>query len=403
MIFLKLSFLNLLKHPKRTILILFAVLVSVLVMQFVSGMLEGMRNNFFEHLLQEGGHAQLHREGWEDRLNPYSLDYLIEDPDEILKKLKQHGEVTAAEKMIHFGALLTSGEKDLHIEGVGVEANTSFFSRIRQSIIEGEWLPDGKGAAISNEIADLLDVSYGEGLIVLVEDSAGSPYYIQYPVTAVFDTGSKEIDERAFYMSHSNAEELLYVENSTTELRITITDHNRIEQFLEDIAPLLESNNIEARTWKEIHGSMIVFIRLFDVIMVIINVLIIIVSATVITNAILMNVFERLGEFGTMRAIGLKKRQLFSLIMSEGFIQGAAGSLLGIAVGVPIVLYFQIHGLDMGEVSEFMTSSSVYYFHFSLKSALINTGSGILIALAGSLYAALTALRMKLITALNSK
>lgn len=403
MIFLKVSFLNLMKHPKRTILILFAILVSVLVMEFMSGMLEGMRNNFFEHLLQEGGHAQLHREGWEDRLNPYSLDYLIKDPDGILKKLEQRGEITAAEKIIHFGALLTSGEKDLHIEGIGVEPNTSFYSRIRQSVIEGEWLPDGKGVAISNEIADLLGVSYGEGLIVLVEDSTGSPYYIQYPITAVFDTGSKEIDERAFYMAHSNAEELLYVEHSTTEVRITITDHNKIEQFLQKIAPLLETNNLEAQTWKDIHGSMIVFIRLFDVIMLIINVLIIIVSATVITNAILMNVFERLGEFGTMRAIGLKKRQLFSLIMSEGFIQGAAGSLLGIAVGAPIVLYFQSHGLDMGEVSEFMTSSSVYYFRFSLKSALINVGSGILIALAGSLYAALTALRMKLITALNSK
>ena len=104
-----------------------------------------------------------------------------------------------------------------------------------------------------------------------------------------------------------------------------------------------------------------------------------------------------------MRAIGFKPWELFSFVLSGRFIQGAAGSLLGIAVGVPIVLYFQIHGLDMGEVSEFMTSSSVYYFHFSLKSALINTGSGILIALAGSLYAALTALRMKLITALNSK
>ena len=53
-----------------------------------------------------------------------------------------------------------------------------------------------------------------------------------------------------------------------------------------------------------------------------------------VLNTINLNLSERRGEFGTMRAIGNSNRQVFSLIMTEGLFLGIAGSLVGAVLGI---------------------------------------------------------------------
>lgn len=416
MIFLKIALLNLTSHYKRTILIIFAVMISVFVLESISGMMEGLRHSFFQSLMQESGHIQIHEEGWQDRMEQLTLDYRIEQPDRLIPDLTgAYGEIVRAEKLLSFGALLINGEKNLAIMGQGVEPDTAFFGSVREGIVEGDFFhgarADGKvhGAVLSRRICDLLDLSLGDGVVALVEDSEVSPYYLEYPVTGIFESGSKETDEQLFFLAHADAQELLYLPEATTEIRITLADREDAEAIAADIERRLDGQtegqrsggSYEVATWRELNGSFILFIEMFDVIMLIINVFIIIVAATVITNAILMNVFERVREYGTMRAIGLKKRQMFWLVMMEGGAQGTIGSLIGMAMAIPLVIYLQIHGFSWGALSEVMTGSSIYYFRFSPVHAVINFVSGLLIALAGSLYAAWVNTRMDVVETLR--
>jgi ABC-type antimicrobial peptide transport system permease subunit len=71
------------------------------------------------------------------------------------------------------------------------------------------------------------------------------------------------------------------------------------------------------------------------------------------------------------------------------------------ALAIPLVVYLQVHGFSWGALSEVMTGSSIYYFRFSPVHAVINFGSGILIALAGSLYAAWVNTRMDVVETLR--
>jgi len=436
MIFLKIALLNLTSHYKRTILIIFAVMISVFMLESISGMMEGLRHSFFQSLMQESGHIQIHEKGWEDRMEQLTLDYRIEQPDRLISYLtRTYDEIVRAEKLLSFGALLIHGEKNLAIMGQGVEPDTAFFGSVREGIVEGEFFSAAEtaggsetssrtdekihGAVLSRRICDLLDLSLGDGVVALVEDSEGSPYYLEYPVTGIFESGSKETDEQIFFLTHANAQELLYLPDETTEIRITLTDRENAEAIAADIEESLAARSgmqgrtgspadgqrsggaYEVATWQELNGSFILFIEMFDVIMLIINVFIIIVAATVITNAILMNVFERVREYGTMRAIGMKKRQMFWLVMMEGGAQGTIGSIIGMAMAIPLVIYLQIHGFSWGALSEVMTGSSIYYFRFSPVHAAINFASGILIALAGSLYAARVNTRMDVVETLR--
>ena len=138
-----------------------------------------------------------------------------------------------------------------------------------------------------------------------------------------------------------------------------------------------------------------------DFFMLVINIFVLVVAATVITNAILMNVFEKQREYGTLRAIGMKRREQAFLVLAEGAAQGIAGALLGALLALPVVLFLKRHGLPIGAASHAFGMGDVIYFGTDPLATLRNIGFGTLIALAGSLYAALVGTRSTVVDALR--
>jgi len=404
MIFLKVAWQNLFKHWKRTLLVLFAVTLSVAVILFVSGMMEGMKANFFRNMLQESGHVQILSPGRENALNPLDLKYLLPDPAPLLSRLAEDPRVTAAEPVLTFGCLLLAGEKNLSIIGAGTRGDTVFFSRAAEGLEEGRFLSpeDPPGLVMSRRIAALLGVGLGDPVVVLTEDSTGSPWYVEYPVSGIFETDSRDFDESMVFLPHREAESLLYVPGRTREIRVLLSDPEKAEALAVDIAGMPGTAGTEVKTWREIHGSYMVILDLFDIFMVFMNLFTVVVVATVITNSILMNVFEHTREYGTLRAIGMKRRQLFGLIMTEGVVQGVLGSLLGLAAGIPPVLYFQVHGMNWGEITESFGMGSSFSFSFTPVHALTALATGILIACGGSLYAGLVSVRRSIMESLTA-
>ena len=140
---------------------------------------------------------------------------------------------------------------------------------------------------------------------------------------------------------------------------------------------------------------------MFDVFMYAVNLLIVIVAATVITNAILMNVFEKIEEFGMMRAIGLTRKGQFGLVLAEGASYGVVGSLLGIAVGVPIVIWFSTHGINFGEMMDSFGLGREVTTRFDLERTIVTAAFGAAVAIGGSLYAGVTAMRLSVIESIR--
>jgi putative ABC transport system permease protein len=387
MILPRIAVLNITKHPRRTLLIVFAILLSVMVMLFVEGMLDGMRRTFFQRTLMDTGHLQLHDAGWEDRINQYSLDYTITDPGDFLAELRSREDVRDAEKFLLFGGLLTHEGKNIATGGVGVPPNTAFYTTVKEGMVRGALPSEATDIAISTRTAELLDVSFGDPLVVLVEDSQGSPYYIQYEVSGLFESDSSQFDTSFFFITHAAAEELLYLPGETTEIRVNLTGPEIADDVAAELDAEWSERDVSVQTWRDIHGSFIVIFELFDVFMFFIDLLVIIVAASVITNAILMNVFERTREFGTMRAIGLKRRAQLGLILAEGLAYGFVGTVAGLAAGIPLVLFFQEQGLYMGAAGEAFEMGRRIYFSLTATGLARSGVAGALTAVLGSLYA----------------
>jgi putative ABC transport system permease protein len=66
-----------------------------------------------------------------------------------------------------------------------------------------------------------------------------------------------------------------------------------------------------------------------------------------VANSVNMAVFERTGEFGTMRALGRRSRDVFRLVLLENILLGLLGAAVGVAVGVGLALALSAIGIPM--------------------------------------------------------
>ncbi|MCU0610093.1 MAG: FtsX-like permease family protein, partial [Chitinispirillaceae bacterium] len=60
-----------------------------------------------------------------------------------------------------------------------------------------------------------------------------------------------------------------------------------------------------------------------------------------------MSVFERVGEFGTLMALGNRSRDVFSLVMLENALVGLIGAVTGVFVGLLMAWALTNLGIEM--------------------------------------------------------
>lgn len=382
----KIAFLNIMKHQKRSLVVIIAVCLAVLTMEFASGIIDGMKTNGKAMLRDESGDIQIHAEGYSENTKRFSLDKIIDNPDHIIEQLRQTKNVTSAEKVMYFGSMLVHNDKSVKIIGIGIQDNSGNFSSPRKNIKSGKWISGKNGIVISTRIGKLLSVNVGDTIVILVNDVNNSPYYTGTTIIGMYSTGSDKQDEMYYYLSHDYSADLLGTNASTMEIRVQLDDPDKAEVTLLSLGKFLKDKQLEGITWETIHGQMMMMIKFTDIFFLFVNIIIAIVAMTVIINTVLISVFERIREFGTLRAIGMKKSQLRNIILLEGLTLGLIGGVCGLIIGIPVVVFFKHHGIEIGAVGDEFSIGSIYYFAFSLKSAIVNMVFGLLIVGLCSLY-----------------
>jgi len=117
------------------------------------------------------------------------------------------------------------------------------------------------------------------------------------------------------------------------------------------------------------------------------------VGGFLILNSFNMTVLQRMREIGTLRALGASDRRVARSILAEALILGAAGSVLGLALGaglaVVLVKAMQNFGMPVATV------------HYSAWAAVVAVVVGLLATIAGSVWPALRASRVSPIVAMR--
>lgn len=393
----------LVKQWKRNLLVASTIAVSVFVMVLLSGLLVGIKDKFLNENVRQGGHVRIHASGWSQRDDQYELGPVLPDTSALLTQLRAMPEVESAETFLPFGALLLSGEKNLPVEADGVQANSVISWPASQHMVSGDFHLDASHIVISRGLAHLLDWKEHTPLVILTEDNQSMPAYHEFQVAGVFDTGNPGFDETHVFIDQASAASLINLEGSSLEIRVTLKQAENSAALRTAILADKDNQGLEIQTWQEYQGSFLIFLKLFDVFMLGINLLLTIVAVAVITNAILMNFLERLPVISTLRAIGMKRRESLGLVLREGSLLGIIGSCAGLGLGLAVLAPFLKTGLEMGDIAAAFNMGGTIPIALSGQALVQSLIAGIATALAGSLYAGLTGAKTPILDGLSEE
>jgi len=166
-----------------------------------------------------------------------------------------------------------------------------------------------------------------------------------------------------------------------------------VEARLKDA--LKRNNQLEIVSGDEFRQSfatqILQFFALFDAMVWIA----VIVGTLGVINTMTMNILERVREIGTMRSIGLSRRQLAQLVLAEAGAMGALGAAFGLAVALPVSTVM-VTGMAQG--SGFQMS-----YVFPREALVTGAFIALIVSQAAALYPAWRAGRINVIEAIRSE
>jgi putative ABC transport system permease protein len=189
-----------------------------------------------------------------------------------------------------------------------------------------------------------------------------------------------------------------------SEIAIRLKDRSRLQEVLRDIeAQLADLKNRKGMTIFQVHPwqTFVPFSKVADMIDIMnLFMKIILVSVVMISimNVLIMAVYERIREIGTVAAIGTRPATIMGLFVSEGFLLGVLGTVLGTAIGLAVI--FVLHEVTIPFA--FGRQENLVLMPVIGVSDVITTGLlTILISALASVQPAWKASRMDPITALR--
>lgn len=319
--------------------------IMIIYSTLISGLLEGAER---QAVVMSTADIQIHAQGYRDDPDLYNT---IVNTDLVLANIPEE-KYHAASRRYAYGLVASeSNSSGVQLRGLDLISEPKV-TKIHQQIMTGDWLSQDEpyGVVIGKKLARVLGVDIGDELIFLGSSADGSMANEILRVRGVLKTISSSIDSSGVFIRDSVLIEMLVLSDNAHEIAVIRKDKNvDLDAAREEISIIAGSN--ETLDWRELMPVIARFLETSQSQTFIMLLFTYIAVASVILNAMLMSVFERIHEFGVMKALGVTPIQSFLLVYSETIIQTVVACILGLIMGWFSSRYLEIHGIDMSSLA----------------------------------------------------
>lgn len=345
----KLALRNITRHKIRTLMTLFAVVAGVVSLIISGGFVQDIFYRLQEFTIHsQTGHLQVYRKGYYEFGTQAPLNYIIENPAVIGEQLRSRDEVADVMARLRFAGLINNGRADHAIIGEGIEPAKEAALGTYINIIAGRQLKedDRFGVMIGEGVAEVQQLQPGDRVTILMNTKEGALNSLDFEVVGIFRTFSKEFDGRAVRISLPAAQELLATRGANSVV-VSLKRSDMTDPLREAIAPELSKLGYENKAWYQLNDFYSKTVDLYDRQFGVLRLIILGMVLLGVANSVNMSVMERLGEFGTMLALGNRRRDVFALVMLENGLLGVVGATIGVMVGVGLAVTISSIGIPM--------------------------------------------------------
>ena len=351
-LYLRLAWRNIWRHRRRTIIIVLAMSLTLALMMFYDGLMNGFTDTIYGNAVKVlGGNIQVHAAGYRAQANSTPLLPLA-DPQAVIQAAEANPQVLAATQRINTGGLVTNREGAFAVGITGVEPENELkVNIIGQYVKAGRNLTsaDGDVILIGKGLADAMSVQVGDRITLVGRSQHEQMRQRTMTVIGIFDLGMADIEKQTVYISLGEAQNLYDLGGQSTEVAVFLTQLGPEVSVIRRMKSQLTGYEIES--FEANYPDLASAINTKSGVMNIFSVVIIAIAGVGILNLLLMAVYERTREIGMLGALGLKPGQISLLFILEGVMIGLVGVAVGIVFGLAINGLLMKYGLDFSSYS----------------------------------------------------
>ena len=405
---LKIAFRNLYRQKRRSLLTIAIISVGVVAVLLFSALSDAFKNMIIGQITDSMlGHLQIHRKGYVSSLDNLPLDKTINAKQmkkigEILDKIPQ---VEAYSKRILMGGMLSNYMETTNIKVAGINPKDEAVVTplLASRIKKGAMLKKGE-ILLPELVTKGMGLKVGQSIVLIVNNADGSVNGQNLKIAGIVESVVGPTGKYG-YVHIDDAKAVLRMDKPEfSEIAVWLNKIGSLEKVISHVT--LETAGmknkegkpvIEVHSWKKLSPFYNVA-KMIDLMSLFINVLLVAIVLISILNVMIMAVYERIKEIGTLMAIGTLPGKIRTMFLLEGFFLGFFGSVAGSITGVILIVATKFSHITIafGRNENILIDPSIPFDQMALIT-LIAT----IVAIIASLQPAIKASHMDPIDALR--
>jgi putative ABC transport system permease protein len=393
--FLLLAFRNVFRNRRRTVMTLLMVGGGVAGLLLVGGFFAFMFRGLRESTIRAGlGHIQIFNTEHFTRDEVHVLDTGISNWRQVAAATQSAQHVRGVAPRIEFYGMLSNGVKSSVFMGSAVDPDTEHRMGFDPRVMSGRQLSGNSNgeveALVGTGVARSMSVKAGDGLTILAVTADGALNGIDVQIVGIVSTGFKDMDDRYLRIALPSAQRLLQSDR-VTNLVVGLDKTENTDAVATEIAPRLrgQAQELAMKKWIELAAYYKQVRTLFSGIFLFLGIIVFFMVLMASVNTLLMAMFERTREIGTMLAMGTPRRWIVALFMVEATLTGILGAAVGVVGGNLLAAALNAAGLHLPAPPG--TSFDMLFNVLHVPSLMV--GSSVLVVVSLALASILPAIR----------
>jgi ABC-type lipoprotein release transport system permease subunit len=293
------------------------------------------------------GQAQIHAKGFRET---FEAEKTIHDLDNGIMQLNNDTDVKHYAVRTQAFGMITSPANVSSIIFYGIEPEREKqISKIAKAVQKGSYLAQDttRRLLIGSRLAETMEVDVDDRVVITTAQvNTGELSQEMFRIGGIFHFNVKEMDSGLVFMHIEKARSILGLGKNAHEIAVTFHDIDKNADQILSFRERYSQGGNEALGWRDLLKEMDAVLKLSDFSKYIIALIMFGIVALIILNTLFTALYERLFEFGVLRAIGTRPSRMALIVLLEALSLSAVSGLFGICIGLIVTYAFSIYGID---------------------------------------------------------
>ena len=338
-------------------MILMAVIIGVWSMIFLGSLMRGMETEMVRNSISTlTGSIQIHHR---DYRNDPVVENSMDNIDKLDKALStiQNPRILWA-KRIRVNAIASNARHSGSVTLVGIEPQKEKkISFIGKAVIAGRFLleDDKNKIVVGKAFLKKFNTKIGNKLIIMSQDTQNEIASKAFRIVGIFNAESEAVEKQFVFVPISQAAKMLKMRNAISEISIMLPKLDitgkKETQTARKIIAAINDDKFVIETWQQLLPMIKAYLEMSGFFLYIWYFVVFVAMGFGIVNTTLMAIFERMREFGLMKALGMRPFQVIKGVVTETFFLLVLGILAGNILGFLSVAAIARNGIDLSALA----------------------------------------------------